>query len=118
MIGDDKISEGYLYNLIYELNITFLLDRMPSKLNTCIRVCDLSNSEIVLLNILRAILRDYRIYFFDQLLSQLNLEQLNTIMNWMSKSNSTYIVLENNTLVHSKINNYYQINNNKLKEVV
>ena len=71
-----------------------------------------------MLNILRAILRDYRIYFFDQLLSQLNLEQLNTIMNWMSKSNSTYIVLENNTLVHSKINNYYQINNNKLKEVV
>ncbi len=118
LIGNDKISEGYLYNLIYELNITFLLDRMPSKLNTCIRVCDLSNSEIVLLNILRAILRDYRIYFFDQLLSQLNLEQLNTIMNWMSKSNSTYIVLEKNTLVHSKINNYYQINNNKLKEVV
>lgn len=114
---NNSYSQNDFDYILKKLDFLDYLKKYPDFIET--KIIDkftLSNSEVVLLLLGKAIFNDKKIIILDNLLNYLNDIQISNVMNILEDLGVTIIILEKYYKEHNKVQKYYELNNGKLKE--
>jgi len=118
-LGKD-IEIEYLEELFKEAKLFDWYKNLPFGLDTIVgeKGVKLSAGQKQRLNLIRGILKDEEIYFFDEPTSNLDGETEEKIINMMKKylKNKTYIIVTHKLKLKSLCNKYYEMDNHEIKQ--
>lgn len=116
-ISDDKILE-----LIEEAGLTTWYKELPEGLDTIVgeRGIKLSAGQKQRLNLIRGILIDKELYFFDEPTSNLDVISEEKIINMIEKylNDKTYIIVTHRPKLKQLCNKHYVFENHMMKEII
>jgi len=94
-LGDSKITDNQINNLIHEIGIENIFSKLSDGLDTKIKVSKLSYGELQIIAFLRATLHEANIYIFDEPTSNMDLKTERMIQNIIDKisEKSTVIII-------------------------
>ncbi len=94
-LGNDEITDKQINDLIIEIGVENLFDKLNNGLNTKIKISKLSYGELQIIAFIRAILHKANIYIFDEPTSNIDLQTERMIQNIIDKisEKSTVIII-------------------------
>ena len=94
-LGNKNITDQDIYDLVYEIGVENLFDKLSEGLDTKIKISQLSYGELQIIAFIRAILHKANIYIFDEPTSNMDLKTERMIQNIIDKisEKSTVIII-------------------------
>lgn len=94
-LGNNKITDKQIEELIYEMKVENVFEKLPNGLDTQIKLSKLSLGELQIIAFIRAILHKTNIYIFDEPTSNIDLKTEKLIQNVIDKisKQSTVIII-------------------------
>ncbi len=94
-LGNDKITDDQINELIHEMGVENLFNKLNERLNTKIKLSKLSYGELQIIAFIRAILHKANFYIFDEPTSNMDLQTEKMIQNIIDKisKKSTIIII-------------------------
>ena len=92
-LGDSKITDKKIENLIQEMNVKNIFEKLKNGLDTEIRLSKLSDGELQVIAFIRAILHESSIYIFDEPTSSMDLKTERYLQDIIDKINETSTVI-------------------------
>lgn len=95
ILGDTEITDNQIQDLIKEMQVENIFEKLPSGLDTQIKLSKLSYGELQIIAFIRAILHNTNIYIFDEPTSNIDLKTEKLIQNVIDKisKQSTVIII-------------------------
>ncbi len=95
ILGNTKIANDQIYELIHEMKVENVFEKLPEGLDTQIKLSKLSYGELQIIAFIRAILHKTSIYIFDEPTSNIDLKTEKLIQNVIDKisKQSTVIII-------------------------
>lgn len=111
-----KISDEKLLDLIDEIGLLEWYSSLENGLDTILY--EVNDSILRLINLLRAIVSDEEVYFFDEITLGLNLESEKKVVNMLKKYfvNKTFIIISDRPILNNICQKHYFIKNHTLLE--
>ncbi len=94
-LGNNEITDKQINDLIYEMGVENLFNKLNNGLDTKIKISNLSYGELQIIAFIRAILHKANIYIFDEPTSNIDLQTERMIQNITDKisEKSTVIII-------------------------
>ena len=94
-LGNNEITDKQINDLIFEMGVENLFDKLNNGLDTKIKISKLSYGELQIIAFIRAILHKANIYIFDEPTSNIDLQTERLIQNIIDKisEKSTVIII-------------------------
>ena len=94
-LGNNEITDKQIEELIYEMKVENVFEKLPNGLDTQIKLSRLSLGELQIIAFIRAILHKTNIYIFDEPTSNIDLKTEKLIQNVIDKisKQSTVIII-------------------------
>ncbi len=94
-LGNTEITDEQIEELIYEMKVENVFEKLPNGLDTQIKLSRLSLGELQIIAFIRAILHKTNIYIFDEPTSNIDLKTEKLIQNVIDKisKQSTVIII-------------------------
>ncbi len=94
-LGNKNITDDQINELIYEMGVESLFNKLENGLDTEIKLSKLSYGELQIIAFIRAILHKANFYIFDEPTSNIDLQTEKMIQNIIDKisENSTVIIV-------------------------
>lgn len=95
ILGNNEITDKQIEDLIYEMKVENVFEKLPNGLDTQIKLSKLSLGELQIIAFIRAILHKTNIYIFDEPTSNIDLKTEKLIQNIIDKisKESTVIII-------------------------
>lgn len=95
ILGDTEITDNQIQDLIKEMQVENIFEKLPNGLDTQIKLSKLSYGELQIIAFIRAILHNTNIYIFDEPTSNIDLKTEKLIQNVIDKisKQSTVIII-------------------------
>lgn len=117
-----QISDDKIFELLEEAGLMEWYKELPEGLNTMVgeRGIKLSAGQRQRLNMIRGILIDKELYFFDEPTSNLDILSEEKITNMIEKylKDKTYVIVTHRPKLKELCNKHYVFENHMMKEVV
>ena len=118
----ENIPNEKIFELLDEAGLTNWYNELPSGLETIVgeRGIKLSEGQKQRLNLIRGILIDKELYFFDEPTSNLDELSEKKIINMIEKylKNKTYVIVTHRTKIKKLCNKHYIFEDHMIKEVI
>lgn len=92
-LGDTKITDKEINDLIHEIGVENVFEKLSEGLDTKIKVTKMSYGELQIIAFIRAILHKANIYIFDEPTSNMDLKTERMIQNIIDKISETSTVI-------------------------
>lgn len=92
-LGNDEITDKQINDLIYEIGVENLFNKLNNGLDTKIKLSKLSYGELQIIAFIRAILHKANFYIFDEPTSNIDLKTERMIQNIIDKISETSTVI-------------------------
>lgn len=92
-LGNNEITDKQINDLIYEIGVENLFNKLDNGLDTKIKLSKLSYGELQIIAFIRAILHKANIYIFDEPTSNIDLKTERMIQNIIDKISETSTVI-------------------------
>ena len=117
-----KISEEKIMQLLEEAGLMNWYKELPNGLETMVgeKGIKLSAGQKQRLNLIRGILIDKELYFFDEPTSNLDVVSEEKIVNMIEKylNNKTYVIVTHRPKNKELCNRHYKFENHMMKELI
>ena len=119
-LGNKKITDEQINNLIHEMGVERVFDKLKNGLDTKIKLCKLSYGELQIIAFIRAILYKANIYIFDEPTSNIDLKtekMIQNIIDRISKKSTVIIIAHRKSTIESSDKIIY-LKNGKIDMIV
>jgi len=117
-IYQENVYKKKLENIIEELGIEKFIDKLPNRWETVIaeRGQNLSEGQKQLISLMRAFVKDYEIYLFDEFLSNISSEFKKKILEVVFRKllDKTVVIIDHDPEVLSHLDEVYEFTSHKL----
>lgn len=103
-LGNDKITDEQINELIHEMGVENLFNKLNERLNTKIKLSKLSYGELQIIAFMRAILHKANFYIFDEPTSNMDLQtekMIQNIIDKISKKSTVIIIAHRKSTIES-----------------
>lgn len=103
-LGNDKITDEQINELIHEMGVENLFNKLNERLNTKIKLSELSYGELQIIAFMRAILHKANFYIFDEPTSNMDLQtekMIQNIIDKISKKSTVIIIAHRKSTIES-----------------
>lgn len=103
-LGNNEITDKQINNLIYEMGVESLFNKLNNGLDTKIKLSKLSYGELQIIAFIRAILHKANIYIFDEPTSNIDLKterMIQNIIDKISKKSTVIIIAHRKSTIES-----------------
>lgn len=104
ILGNTEITDEQIMDLVKEIGVEAIFEKLPDGLDTLINVSQLSYGELQVIAFIRAILHKANIYIFDEPTSNLDLateQMLQTMIDKISKESTVIIIAHRKSTIES-----------------
>lgn len=119
-LGNQKITDKQIIDLVKEIGANTLLEKLPQGLDTTIKANEMSYGELQIIAFIRAILHQANIYIFDEPTSNIDLKTENMIqkiIDHISKTSTVLIIAHRKSTIASSDKIIY-LKNGKVDMIV
>lgn len=119
-LGNQNITDEQIMNLVQEIGVNPLLEKLPQGLDTTIKANEMSYGELQIIAFIRAILHQANIYIFDEPTSNIDLKTENMIqkiIDHISKTSTVLIIAHRKSTIASSDKIIY-LKNGKVDRIV
>ncbi len=119
-LGNQNITDEQIMNLVQEIGVNLLLEKLPQGLDTTIKANEMSYGELQIIAFIRAILHQANIYIFDEPTSNIDLKTENMIqkiIDHISKTSTVLIIAHRKSTIASSDKIIY-LKNGKVDRIV
>lgn len=119
-LGNQEITDEQIYNLIHEMGVENVFDKLKYGLDTKIKLSKLSYGELQIVAFIRAILYKANIYIFDEPTSNIDLKtekMIQNIIDRISKKSTVIIIAHRKSTIESSDKIIY-LNSGKIDMIV
>ena len=117
-----EVPEGKIMQLLDEAGLMSWYKELPNGLETMVgeKGIKLSAGQKQRLNLIRGILIDKELYFFDEPTSNLDVVSEEKIVNMIEKylNNKTYVIVTHSPKIKELCNRHYKFENHMMKEMI
>ena len=117
-----EVPEGKIMQLLDEAGLMSWYKELPNGLETMVgeKGIKLSAGQKQRLNLIRGILIDKELYFFDEPTSNLDVVSEEKIVNMIEKylNNKTYVIVTHRPKIKELCNRHYKFENHMMKELI
>ena len=92
-LGNNNITDKQINNLIHDIGVESIFEKMTSGLDTQIKLTKMSYGELQIIAFIRAILHKANFYIFDEPTSNMDLKTEKMIQNIIDKISGTSTVI-------------------------
>lgn len=103
-LGNDEITDEQINELIHEMGVENLFNKLNERLNTKIKLSKLSYGELQIIAFMRAILHKANFYIFDEPTSNMDLQtekMIQNIIDKISKKSTVIIIAHRKSTIES-----------------
>ncbi|MCI9038519.1 MAG: ABC transporter ATP-binding protein [Clostridia bacterium] len=103
-LGNDEITDDQINELIHEMGVENLFNKLNERLNTKIKLSKLSYGELQIIAFMRAILHKANFYIFDEPTSNMDLQtekMIQNIIDEISKKSTVIIIAHRKSTIES-----------------